>query len=147
MSVARQAVRQPWLRLWWASSDRHRALGWLAGIGLVVAAALAVWGVPSTPFHSPLRFVGLVCPLCGMTRGVAAVMRGDLGMAWSYNPASLLLVPAAVAVLGRLLVGRLTGRWLDVSVRRTAPWVAVMAVALVALWLNQLSHADMLIAG
>jgi hypothetical protein len=56
-------------------------------------------------------------PLCGMTRGTVAVPGGQLGRAVAYNPASPLLVAGATLVLGRWLVGRLTGRWLQVRVQ------------------------------
>jgi hypothetical protein len=58
-------------------------------------------------------------PLCGMTRGTVAVLHGHLGQAFVHNPASPLLVAGAVLAVGRWLVGRLTGCWLDATLRRT----------------------------
>jgi Protein of unknown function (DUF2752) len=48
----------------------------------------------------PLRSVtGVPCPLCGMTRGVTALVHGDVGRAVILNPGSVLVVFAAVALL------------------------------------------------
>jgi Protein of unknown function (DUF2752) len=82
--------------------------------------------------------------LCGMTRGTVALLRGRLGQAWAYNPASPLLVAGAVLTLGRWLVGWLTGRWLDATVRRTPATVGIVLALVVALWVNQQAHAALL---
>lgn len=41
--------------------------------------------------------------------------RGDIGRAWDYNPASLLVVPGGLVGLIRAMVGRFTGRWPNLS--------------------------------
>ncbi len=51
---------------------------------LLVKCIPSVWGV--CPYRE-LR--GEPCPLCGMTRGVGAVMRGDFHRAVSLNPLSI----------------------------------------------------------
>jgi hypothetical protein len=60
----------------------------LAAAGLLAAGVLAVVGLPPVDLHGPLHRLGIMDPLCGMTRGVVAVLRGQLGRAVAYNPAS-----------------------------------------------------------
>jgi hypothetical protein len=80
---------------------------------------------------------------------------GRLERAWAYNPASnpasLLLVGGALAVLVRAGVGWLTGRWLTVTLghaRRPWSWLlpALALIAVAALWANQQHHAALLMA-
>jgi len=132
------------LRVHWARQDRHPTLAPPAAAGLLVAGVLALVGLPPVDLHGPLHDLGIMDPLCGMTRGTVAVLRGRLGQAVAYNPASPLLVAGAVLVLIRWLVGRLTGRWLDATLRRTPLTVGIAAAMLLALWLNQQAHAALL---
>jgi hypothetical protein len=60
--------------------------------------------LPLLPGHDtvtcPLRATtGVPCPLCGMTRGVGAVLRGDVMHAMALNPGGVLLVAVVIAVL------------------------------------------------
>jgi len=132
------------VRLWWAQADQHPMLAPLAATGLLVGGVLAVVGLPPVDLHGPLHRLGIMDPLCGMTRGVVAVLRGQLGRAVAYNPASPLLVAGAVLTLGRWLVGRLTGRWLDATLRRTPATVGIAAAVVLVLWVNQQAHAALL---
>ena len=131
-------------RVHWTRQDRHPTLAPLAASGLLVAGLLALVGVPPLDLHGPLHYLGIMDPLCGMTRATVALLRGRLGQAWAYNPASPLLVTGAALSLGRWLVGRLTGRWLDTTARPTRiPW-AVTIVVVLGLWSNQQAHAALL---
>src|SRR5262249_32391310 len=48
----------------------------------------------------PLRTVtGVPCPFCGMTRGVTALVHGQLSAAFSYNPGAFLVVAMALVLL------------------------------------------------
>jgi len=48
----------------------------------------------------PLRtFTGIPCPMCGMTRGVTALVHGDFAWAAVMNPASFLIVALAILLL------------------------------------------------
>ncbi len=137
-------MTRPVVELRWSSVDGHRRLAPMAAVGLVLAAGLAVFGLPPVDLHGPLHRLGIMDPACGLTRGVRAVARGDLGLAWSYNPASPALVAAALALVVRDVVGRMTRRWLNVHV---ASWPAAGAgagVAVLALWANQQAHAELL---
>jgi hypothetical protein len=139
-------VVRPWLplRLRWEREDRHPTLTLLAAAGLLAAGVLAMVGLPPVDLHGPLHRLGIMDPLCGMTRGTVAVLRGRLGQAVAYNPASPLLVTGAVLALGRWLVGRLTGRWLDATLRRTPFTLGIAAALVLALWVNQQAHAALL---
>jgi len=50
------------LRLHWQPTDRHPVL--------------AAVGLPPVDLHGPLHYLGVMDPLCGMTRGTVAVLRG-----------------------------------------------------------------------
>jgi hypothetical protein len=135
--------RRP-LRLRWEQADRHPTLAPLAAAGLLAAAVLAVVGLPPVDLHGPLHRLGIMDPLCGMTRGTVAMLRGRLGQAVAYNPASPLLIAGALLALGRWLVGRLTGRWLDATLRPTPRTVGLAAALVLVLWVNQQAHATLL---
>lgn len=126
------------------SRDRWPKLAWFALGGLPTAGLLAVFGMPPVNLHGPLHHLGIMGPLCGMTRGVAAAARGDLGTALAYNPVSLLLIPGAVVVLVRTAWGRATGRWIDATILRPRPVLAIAIVAVVALTVNQQLRVELL---
>ena len=140
-SVARRGLP---LRLRWERTDRHPALAPLAAAGLLAAGVLAVVGLPPVDLHGPLHRLGIMDPLCGMTRGTVAVLHAQLGQAVAYNPASPLLVVGAVLAVSRWLVGKLTGRWVDATLRPTPITWAVAAVVVLALWVHQQTHAALL---
>jgi hypothetical protein len=59
---------------------------------------------PLVPFEfvppCPLRTItGIPCPMCGMTRGVTALVHGNLAHAFSLNPGSFLVVALALLLL------------------------------------------------
>jgi len=116
----------------------------VAVVGLVVGVILARYGMPPVNLHAPPHFVGIMDPFCGMTRGSAAMLRGDLGKAWWYNPASPLVIAAGFAVVARWIVGQATGRWVCVRLQRTRAGVLALAVAFVALDVYQQLHVDRL---
>ena len=113
----------------------------------LAAVAFAVVSIPPVPLMWPLYRLGVVLPGCGLTRGVVAVVRGDLAGAWGWNPASPLVVLAVAAGIARAAVGTATGRWLTVRIA-PRPWLlGVAGAAVVLLWINQWAHADRLMAG
>jgi uncharacterized protein DUF2752 len=70
--------------------------------GAAMLGTALVW--PVLPVHPPnvcpLRTTtGIPCPFCGMTRAVVAAVHGHLGASLRYNPAGILLVVVALAML------------------------------------------------
>lgn len=52
--------------------------------------------LPACPIH---RLTGLLCPGCGGTRALIALLHGDLLSAWHRNPLMLALSPLLLAYL------------------------------------------------
>jgi hypothetical protein len=111
--------------------------------GLAIAVLLAIFGLPPVDLHGPLHYLGVMDPLCGGTRSVYLTLHGHLREALHYNPAGPMLVVAALAVLIRAAVGRLTSYWVRVRPPRRLS-IAVGVVALVALEVNQQLHVALL---
>ncbi len=129
----------------WEQVDAHPHLAVPAAIGLMVAIALAIFGMPPVNLHGPLHFARVMDPMCGMTRAVASLARGNLARAIWYNPASPVVLLGGVTALARAVYGRRSGRWLNVSWR--SPTRVTMVVMLVtALEVNQQLHADRLLS-
>jgi Protein of unknown function (DUF2752) len=74
---------------------------------------------------------GVPCPLCGTTTSVSEAVRLDVGGALSANPAGLLLVVAALAML-------------VLRPRRVRVPAALPYVALPAMWVFELGRFDLL---
>lgn len=113
----------------------------LAGGGLAVAAT-GVWllrtfdpNAPGSPFPPCMFYAatGWVCPGCGLTRCLHALVHGDLPQAFSMNP--LLLVLLALSPL--VLAWRLGWRpaWLQPVAARLSTatfWLVLLSVYWVA---------------
>jgi hypothetical protein len=99
-----------------------------ARVGAAAMLAFAVaW--PRLPVHPPLAcplrtLTGVPCPLCGMTRSVVAAMHGHLFESLRFNPAGILVVLIAVALLTGLRIDRV----------RIPSWITVAFVALLWVW-------------
>lgn len=129
----------------WAAADRHPAWIWAVTAGGLGALALALLVLPPIDIHGPLHYVGIMGPLCGMTRAVRSITRGDVATAMRFNPAVWLLPLATGVVIARTLWGRLTGRWLEASIRWKHPMVAVpLMAAILILTIRQQAHVDLL---
>ena len=94
--------------------------------GAMLGAAVA-W--PRLPVHPPLAcpfrtLTGIPCPLCGMTRAVVAAMHGHLLESLRFNPAGVLVVVLAIALLAGLRVDRV----------RIPPWALALFGALLWAW-------------
>jgi hypothetical protein len=76
----------------------------LVGLGLLAFAVLAVWNPVTRPgpkFCMMRWGIGLPCPLCGMTRGVALCLRGQFTEATRYNPLAIPCVLLGLALLAK----------------------------------------------
>jgi hypothetical protein len=122
------------------SHPSHRA-GRLVRLGGALAGftLLAVWDpiAHPGPMLCPMRWaVGLPCPACGMTRGLALCERGRFLEALAYNP---LAVPLFFLILALCIVWTYefaTNRSVEVvlpPVWKKGLWAAV-CVALLASW-------------
>ncbi|WP_405133026.1 DUF2752 domain-containing protein [Nocardia sp. NBC_01388] len=131
------------MRTGFGEKDSIAWLTWTAMTLLVAAAALAVVGVPSVDLHGPLHRMGIMDPACGGTRSVYLFLHGDVARSLRYNPVGAVVIIGAVVLALRAVAGRLTGRWVSVSLPRHSA-VAVAAVALLVLEINQQAHADLL---
>ncbi|MFD3928299.1 DUF2752 domain-containing protein [Streptomyces sp. NPDC058614] len=129
--------REPRNARWW----------WLGAAGTVVVAAgvaMAVWGMFPVDLHEPSHYAGIMSPTCGLTRSVVAVLRGDVALAWRYNPAGLLVAADSFATLARLAAGAFAGRGPVLRVRPGRIGWIVIGLALVALEVRQQGQADLL---
>ncbi len=130
------------------TADGHRVATLIALGSVVVAAGLAVIGLPSIDLHGPLHRMGIMDPFCGGTRSARLTILGQWGMAWTYNPLGLVTVIGATALVVRSAVGVLTHRWLNVSWHPSARlrWLLISAavVVLVLLEIRQQSLAWLL---
>lgn len=134
----------PVVVLRWDSSDHWSFLAPLMAMGVLGAVALAVLGLPPVDVHGPLHYAGVMDPLCGMTRAVRHLARGDVALALRYNPAVVILPAAAAMVGARWTYGRAARRWLHVSVRRSWPLAAAVVIAFAVLWARQQANAELL---
>ena len=131
----------------WGGADQRKVLTRAAVLVVVAAPVMAVAGVPRLPLMWPLHQLDIVLPGCGLTRGVVALARGDLGEAWRWNPGSYVVLAVAGAALMRLGLGLGTGRWIDIRVRQHRTGLIVLAAVVAALWLRQQGQAELLISG
>ncbi len=138
-------LRSSSVKAWISGEEQTRWVTVVSLGGLAVGALLVLAG--GTPWDTPMptHSFGWVEPTCGLTRGSTALLRGDVSLAWRYNPASFLVIGGALAWLVRSAIGLVTGRWLNLRIRPTAlMWVGVGA-GLVALWIVQQSNAEFII--
>jgi hypothetical protein len=105
-------------------------------VGALGASALLLLDPPDTgiPWCPSAILFGVACPLCGLTRGVARLVRGDVGASLGFHPLAWLVLAVAVAAWVAWL-GRRAGWWSGGTAwfsRRTVPG---LFVALAVTWL------------
>lgn len=81
---------------------------------------------------------GHACPLCGGTRAAAALVRGDLTLAWDMHPLIFLVVPL-LAFLWVSWVGRRMGRFRAIPMRTYNLALAGLGLAFLAVWAIRLA--------
>lgn len=134
-----------WLMVSVHPRDTQRMVSRLAAGGVVAAFVLGVIGGFPLDMPMPTQFFGVVGPSCGLTRGSTAIARGEVALAWRYNPASFVVMGFGAYGVVRLACGGLTGRWPTMNVRLGRFGWAVVGVATVALAVYQQSNADFII--
>ncbi len=120
----------------------RRALFWLVGgAGATGLAVLAVWTPPddaALSFCLTRRVLGLPCPGCGLTRGVAHLVQGNLARAMTMHP--LAPLAAADAVVGWGLWGlSIYGLAVPPPARAVRLVLLAQLAVFVALWLGRLA--------
>jgi hypothetical protein len=100
-----------------SATERSLAVAGLAAAGTAlfvvrnINPASSGW-FPQCPFHA---MTGLNCPGCGATRGMHALLNGDLLTALHYNVLLVLFVPMIIYFLVNLLSIAVRGRSLGFS--------------------------------
>jgi hypothetical protein len=107
---------------------------------LVVGAAVYVplsFVMPMPPLHSPFRYLGFACPLCGGVRSVSALAFGEVALAFQYNPlAPIVLLVLVYGVISWVFVVLPFRRRLvvDASARARVVFWVVVGLILAANW-------------
>ncbi|MDP4014640.1 MAG: DUF2752 domain-containing protein [Candidatus Nanopelagicales bacterium] len=139
-------TRRVWLSL--EDHDAWTGFTWFALGGLLLAVAMAIFGLPPLDMHGPLHAAGYMDPLCGGTRAVRLAAMGDFAESWRYNPIGIPVVLTGAVLVVRGAFGLISGRWPSMHIRwtRRGKWIAVAVVIalIVALEVNQQSHAELL---
>jgi hypothetical protein len=120
----------------------------LVGLGLLAFAVLCVWNPVTHPGPKIClclmrRAVGLPCPLCGMTRGVALCLRGRFAEATQFNPLAMPCVLLGLALLAKWSYEYARGVRLEVVWHRRAARLAFLSLCsliLLANWAYLLSY-------
>lgn len=105
---------------------------------------MALVGLPRLDVHGPLHYLGVMDPLCGMTRATRLLLLGRVREALHYNPAVPLVPLAGLAVLVRAAWGRLGGQWCTVRAARPGRPALIWAIAAGGWEADQQAHASML---
>lgn len=144
-SVAEWCSSVGTLGIWKSGTDEMKFVTRASAVGLVIAGIFATIG--GFPFDTPMptHALGWVGPTCGLTRGSTAFVRGDLAVAWRYNPASFLVMGYGAFGVARAGLGHVTGRWINVRVGLSRLGWIVAAVLVIGLTLYQQSNAEFII--
>lgn len=133
---------------WTVSIDGTDRMAWfthLAVAGMAVASVLAAVGGLPFDLPMPTHAVGMVEPTCGMTRATMAILRGDLAIAWRFNPGAFAVVAFGIVGVVRWAIGAVSHRWINVSGGHRRLFLSVAVVLFAALWAYQQTHASFVI--
>lgn len=111
------------------------SLGEPLTVGALGGAALVLVDPPDAgiPWCPSAVVFGVACPLCGLTRGVARLVRGDVAASLEFHPlAWLVLLLAGLAWVSWL--GRRTGWWSGRPVLLERLAIGGVVAGLVAIW-------------
>lgn len=84
--------------MWSAPSPQEARRRLVAGTGLAAAGAALALAGPAVPLCPTHALLGVDCPACGATRGLAALLRGDVAGALDHNLLLAAAVPLAVGL-------------------------------------------------
>lgn len=136
--------------VFWRARDDYWPATILALAGLVIAAAMALFGLPGVDLHPITHQWGIMDPLCGGTRAARYTMMGELGQAWRYNPLGIVSVLGASVVLVRAGYGLVARRWVTLQFSPTSrtKWLlaAVFVLGFAVLEVRQQGRAELLMA-
>lgn len=120
--------------------SRPRIVAFAALSALFVVAALWKPKDDGIPLCALKLGTGVPCPGCGMTRGLAALGRGEPAVSVRYHAFAPLIAAAAVMAWGLLGFGLLTGRDVlpDLNSKRFQIACLVFIGAFIAYWLFRL---------
>lgn len=111
----------------------------LAGVPVVAAIATATVDAHGGGTWCPFALAtGIACPLCGMTRGVAATLSGDLAGSWVLHPMAVVVVVAGLLGWGAVLGARL-GWWRPPPTRLWPRLLGAGVVATTVVWIARLA--------
>lgn len=101
----------------------------------LLVAFLATRSTSAGPTICPFALTtGHACPLCGGTRAAAAMLRGDISVAWDLHP--MIFAVAPLAAFGWISwLGVTRGWWNPPTSRTTNRFAVVVGVAAFAVWL------------
>ena len=125
-----------------AASPRSRPrIAAFAALSVAFAAA-ALWrpADDGLPLCTLKVATGVSCPGCGMTRGLAAIGRGEVASSVKYHAFAPIVAVAAVATWAGLGLGFVTGRSIVPSLNAHRVQVACLVFigAFIAYWLVRL---------
>ena len=104
-------------------------------VGAAGAAALVTIDPPDSgiPWCPSALIFGVACPLCGLTRGVTRVVRGDFASSVTFHPLAWIVLVVTIGAWVAWL-GRRAGWWTWRS-KTIERWiVGLIAAGLVAVW-------------
>lgn len=78
----------------------------IGGVVLYCMTPQKAWWMPPCLFH---EFTGLSCPGCGTTRGLHALLHGDIRAALRYNALTIATLPLLLYAVATLVWRELTG--------------------------------------
>jgi hypothetical protein len=128
----------------WEDRDSSPGLTLVTAVACAAAVSMATFGLPPVNVHGPWHFLGVMDPLCGMTRATRLLALGQIRRAIAYNPASPLLGLFGAAMVARVVVGWMKHRWLRIEVHPSHAALLVLALLVAGLWANQQVHASLL---
>jgi len=136
--------QEPLISIRVETRDRRPVLTVAAFVVLWGATALAVFGIPTIDVHGPLHAAGIMDPLCGATRSVRLAAIGNLNRAIEYNPVGPTIIMVSLLVVVRAVAGRVSGKWVSISVHDRRPFYWLAAALLLWLEIRQQQRAELL---